>query len=262
VNGRMISAELLRVRRNRALVIWMLIMTAGAVTLFFLVAQGFHLNNSAQNGPAGGATNFRHPIVILSVIGGIAAAILGTSVGVGDLSSGVFRDLVVTGKSRSALFSARVPGMLLFWIPLIAFAYAVAIAFDFAFAGGLATPGITELIKDGLWIEMVTSIALIAAMGISSIIGSRGISIGILLAWQLAVTPLILNLSVLGVVREGLLTAATTRVEPSGLAGDRGGPNGAAASLHISLEAAILVLALWVAVPLAAGCWRTATRDA
>ena len=261
MNARMISAELLRIRKNRALSIWMLVMTAGAVAVFFLIAEGFHWDNSAQNGPAGGAVNLGHIIIILSAIGSIAAAILGTSVGVGDLTSGVFRDLVVTGKSRVSLFLVRVPGMLLFWVPLIAFAYIVGIAFDFAFAGGLATPGPGQMIKDGLWIEMVTSIALIASMGISAIIGSRGISIGILLAWQLAVTPLLLALSVLGVTRELLLSAATNRVAPAGLV-DHGGPNGDAASLHVSLTAAIIVLIWWIVVPLAVGGWRTATREA
>jgi hypothetical protein len=261
MNWRMISAELLRVRKNWALAIWMVIMTSGAVAVFFLIAEAFHLDNSVQNGPPGGAVNFSHPIIIISAIGSIAAAILGTSVGVGDLTSGVFRDMVVTGRSRVAMFAARVPGMLLFWIPLIAVAYLIGIAFDFALAGGLATPTAAHMIKDGLWIEMVTSVALIASMGISSVIGSRGISIGILLAWQLAVTPLLLNLSVLGVTREGLLSAATTRVEPAGL-GDHGGPNSAAASLHVSMVAAIVVLIGWIVVPLVIGGWRTATREA
>jgi len=263
MNTRMISAELLRLRKNRALTAWMFVMTTGAVAAFFLIAQGFHLNNAAQNGPAGGTANFSHPIEILSLIGSVAAAILGTAVGVGDLSAGVFRDLAVTGKSRITLFASRVPGMLLLWVPLMVIAYAVAIVFDFAFAGGQATPSASALVKDGLWVLMVTCIALIAAMGISALIGSRGISIGVLLAWQLAATPLLLNISVLGVTREGLLTAATTRVSPFSTGPRGGGPGGdAAASLHVSLAAAIFVLVMWMLVPLAVGCWRTATREA
>ena len=93
-------------------------------------------------------------------------------------------------------------------------------------------------------------------MGVASLIGSRGISIGVLLGWQLAVTPLVLNISALGVTRELLLTAATDRVRP--FSGDGGGGG----ALHVSLAAAILVLAGWVVVPLVAGAWRTAVRDA
>lgn len=254
MNGRLISAELLRIRRNRPLVIWSLVLTTGAVTAFFLIAQGFHWNDPAHNGPAGGADNFRHPLMILSIVGSVAAAIVGTSVGVSDLTAGVFRDLVVTGKSRYALFAARVPGMLAFWVPVIVLGFAVAVAFNFAFAGGQRTLTGTELVKDGLWVLMVDCIALIVAMGISSLIGSRGISIGVLLAWQLAVTPLVLNISQLGVTRELLLTAAATRVQPF-MGGDRN-------SVSMSLAAAVVVLCLWVGLPLLAGGWRTVTREA
>jgi ABC-type transport system involved in multi-copper enzyme maturation permease subunit len=256
VNVRMATAELLRLRKNRALVAWMVLMTTGAVTALYVIGQAFHWNDPAHNGPAGGADNLRHGLLVISFVGSVAAAILGSTVGTSDLSSGVLRDLIVTGKSRSALFASRVPGMLLFWVPLVVVAYAVAVAFDFAFAGNLATPGGTALVKDGLWVLLVTCIALAASMGVASLIGSRGISIGVLLGWQLAVTPLILNISVLGVTRELLLTAATDRVRP--FSGD-GGSGGA---LHVSLAAAILVLVGWVVVPLVAGNWRTATRDA
>lgn len=254
MNTRMISAELLRIRKNRGLVIWAFLLTTGAVTAFFLISQGFHWNNAAQNGPAGGVDNLRHPVEILSLVGGVAAAIVGTSVGVSDLSSGVFRDLVVTGKSRSALFASRVPGMLLIWVPLVVVAYAIAVAFDFGFAGGLATPSAAQVIKYGLWVLMVDCIALCTAMGVASVIGSRGISIGVLLGWQLAVTPLVLNISQLGVTRELLLTAAAGRVQPF-----TGGPG---EGLSLSLAAAVAVLAGWVVVPLAVGGWRTATREA
>lgn len=256
MNVRMATAELLRLRKNRALVAWMVLMTTGAVTALYVIGQAFHWNDPAHNGPAGGADNLRHGLLVISFVGSVAASILGSTVGTSDLSSGVLRDLIVTGKSRSALFASRVPGMLLFWVPLVVLAYAVAVAFDFVFAGNLPTPGATALVKDGLWVLLVTCIALAASMGVASLIGSRGISIGVLLGWQLAVTPLILNISVLGVTRELLLTAATDRVRP--FSGDGGGGG----ALHVSLAAAILVLVGWVLVPLVAGNWRTATRDA
>jgi hypothetical protein len=260
MNTRMVTAELLRLRKHRALLAWMFLMTTGAVAALYLIGQGFHWNDPAHNGPAGGADNVRHALDVISFIGSVAAAILGSTVGTSDVTSGVFRDLVVTGRSRLGLFAARVPGMLLFWVPLVVLAYAVAIGFTFAFAGNLPTPGLTSIVKDGLWVLMVTTIAATASLGIASLIGSRGISIGVLLGWQLAATPLLLNISQLGVTREALLSAASTRVEPFSTAGR--GPNGDAAALHVSLAAAIFVLAMWIAVPLVAGCWRTATRDA
>jgi ABC-type transport system involved in multi-copper enzyme maturation permease subunit len=260
VNTRMVTAEVLRLRKNRALMVWMVLMTTGAVCALYLIAQGFHLNDSVHNGPAGGAQNLRHGITVVSFVGSVAAAILGATVGTSDLTAGVMRDLIVTGRSRIGLFAARVPGILLFWLPLVLLAYAVAVAFDFAFAGGLATPGTSAIVKDGLWVLMVTGIAAVASMGIASLIGSRGISIGVLLGWQLAVTPLVLNISQLGVLRELLLSAATTRIQPFNTPGGPGGD--AAQALHVSLAAAIAVLLGWIVIPLAAGGWRSATRDA
>ena len=252
MNTRMISAELLRIRKNRPLWIWALILTTGAVTAGYLIAQGFHWNDPHNNGPAGGADNMHPGLAIISLIGGVAAAIVGTSVGTSDLTSGVFRDLVVTGRSRLSLFFARVPGMLLFWIPLVLLSFVVLVAFDFAFAGNLPTPSGTLILKDGAWAVLVTSIALCVSLGVSALSGSRGISIGVLLAWELAATPLLLNISVLGVTREALLGAAVRRIQP--FSSDQ-------PTLGMSLAAAILVLVLWTVVPLAAGAWRTATRD-
>ncbi len=44
--------------------------------------------------------------------GPLAAIMIGTDGGAGDLAAGVFRDLVVTGRSRLALFASRVPAAL------------------------------------------------------------------------------------------------------------------------------------------------------
>jgi len=255
VNGRLISAEVLRLRKNRALIIWLAVLTTVSVTAFYLIAQGFHWDQPSQNGPAGGAVNFRHSLMILGLLGAVAATILGTNTGTSDVTSGVFRDLVVTGISRTRLYLARVPGLLAVWVPLILIAYVVSILFNFAFAGNLRTLTATQMVKDGLWVLVVTSIALMVAMGLSALIGSRGITIGILLGWQLAISPLLSYISVLGVTREFLLQSATSRIQPfSG--GDRG------ADIAMSLIAAIGVLICWAAVPLAIGAWRTVTRDA
>lgn len=253
IAAQMIGADFLKVRKRRSTVVWSLLLVLVPLLLFFIVSAAQHGSNPAENGPAGGLRGYQDAVRILAVIfGPLAAILIGTDAGAGDAAAGVFRDLVVTGRSRWGLFFARVPGMLMFWIPLMVVAYAVAVAFDFAFAGGLSTPSTTAVVKDGLWVVFVTSIALCVSLGVSAVIGSRGISIGVLLAWELAATPLLLNISVLGVTRELLLESATRRIQPF-FSED--------AALGMSLAAAILVLALWIVVPLAAGAWRTATRD-
>ena len=57
MNGRMISAELLRAAQEPRARHLDVAHDDGAVAAFFLIAEGFHLNNAHQNGPPGGATN-------------------------------------------------------------------------------------------------------------------------------------------------------------------------------------------------------------
>lgn len=55
-------------------------------------------------------------------------------------------------------------------------------------------------------------------------------------------------------MREGFLIAATERLRPSTI--------GEPTELPMSIGAAVITLALWIALPLALGAWRTETRDA
>ena len=71
-------------------------------------------------------------------------------------------------------------------------------------------------------------------------------AIGILLAWQLAAAPLLLQTGRLDTV---LLGAALERLEPG------------AGSDSISLSTTLVLILAWTLVPLAAGAWRTQTRD-
>jgi hypothetical protein len=95
----------------------------------------------------------------------------------------------------------------------------------------------------------------VLALGVSSTVGSRGTTIGIVLGWQIVAAPVLLQIKTLGSLREGLVAAATDRVAPAALF--EGSPK-----VSISIAAAVLVIAAWTVVPLAVGAWRTCTRDA
>jgi len=95
----------------------------------------------------------------------------------------------------------------------------------------------------------------VLALAVSAMVGSRGTTIGIVFAWQIVVTPLLLQIKALGPLRDGLLGAATNRLQPSALIS---GPT----EVRVSLAAAALVLLAWTIVALTFGAWRTVTRDA
>jgi hypothetical protein len=89
------------------------------------------------------------------------------------------------------------------------------------------------------------------AVGISAVVGSRGPVIGILLAFFLGISPLLQAIAFLGNTRQLVPEVAIDRI------GDLSTPPG----LHVALGTAIAVVLGWIAVSLAAGAWRTKTRE-
>ena len=61
----------------------------------------------------------------MAEFGFIIAATLGATAGTTDLTDGMFRHLVITGRSRVALYLARIPAGLSILLPLAAVAFAI-----------------------------------------------------------------------------------------------------------------------------------------
>jgi ABC-type transport system involved in multi-copper enzyme maturation permease subunit len=253
---RLIHAELLKLRKRRGLVATVTAMTIGAAVVLYGVLVALHAANPAHHGPAGGVTNLGHAVFLLGALGTVAAIIVGASAGADDLNAGVFRELVVTGRSRWSLFWARIPGGLIFLLPFVVVSYALTAVASVGFAGSLAAPSTTLLVESGIFLLGEVALGFVLALGLASLLGSRAQTVGILLAFRLALTPLILSITFLGSSREAIFGAAFDRLSPRAIL-DSGRPQ-----VGMSLTAAIVVLALWTAIPLAIGAWRTATRDA
>ena len=252
---RLVSAELLKLRKRRGLVASGLALTLLPMIVAYAILLILHAANPAKHGPAGGAQNFSDSINLLTTLSVIAAILIGSTLGAGDLSSGVFRELVVTGRSRLALFAARLPaGIALLWA-FVGAGFAVTAAGSNIFAGSLQAPSGTLIVETAAWLALVSALSLVIALTVSSVAGSRGTTIGIVFAWQIVVTPLLLQIKTLGSLREGLLGAATESLEPSALVSG-------ATHVAMSAAAAVVVTLVWVTVALVLGAWRTAVRDA
>lgn len=258
LNARMVSAEFLKVRKRRGLVAWSTILTVVPVALFFAISAILHAEDPAAYGPAGGVSNLAGVMGALATLGSVAAVLIGATMGAGDVQAGVFRDLVSTGRSRIALFAARVPGGLALLWPLLAFAWVIACAASVAFAGNLASPEMSQMIQGGGWVFLAATSIYLLALGVASLTASRSMTIGMVLAWLFAVTQLLLQMPALGEARQALQMAALTRLMPVGLQEQSSDPLIASMSVGV----AFLVLAAWAVIPLAAGAWRTRTRDA
>jgi hypothetical protein len=252
---RLVNAELLKLRKRRGLVLTTFALTVLPMIIAYVVLVILHAAEPAKHGPAGGLENFSGSTYLLSQLGIVAAILIGATAGAGDLRSGVFRELVVTGRSRFALFAARVPAGLALAVAAVWAGFTVAAVGSTVLAGSLDAPGLGLLAGSAAWLALAVGLALVLALGLSSAVGSRGTTIGIVLGWQLVVMPLLLQIRTLGSLRELLPVAATERLAPAALFD--GSP-----SVPMSASVAILVLAAWTVVPLAAGAWRTVTRDA
>jgi hypothetical protein len=253
--NRLVRAEFLKLRKRRALFWWSLVLTVGVVTVVFGIIEILHLANPAHHGPAGGVNGLQGAMIGLSVAGGIAAILIGAATGTADVSSGVFRDLVATGRSRWELFAARAPGALAFFLPMVTLGYLVVAVCSVTLAGSLAVPGASVIVRGYGWVVLSTGFDLLLALGFSSLIGSRGTAIGVLLGWQHIASPLLAQVSLIGRFRQAMFTAALVRLNPL-RPGDQG-----PLVVHSAVVAAV-VLTGWLVVFLAAGGRRTATRDA
>ena len=251
----LVGAELLKLRKRRGLLISTLALTVIPMIVGYVVVLLMHASDPARHDAAGGLENFTGSLEMLGLLAGVAGILVGSTLGSGDLGAGVFRELVVTGRSRWSLFAARIPAGLMFLLPFVLAGFAVAAGASFAFADAAQTTHSTALlVESAAWVGLAATTSMALALGVSAAFASRGTAIGILLAWQLAVAPLLVAIGALGGLREGILTAAVQRLRPETL--------GAELTVPMSLGVALAVAAAWVVVPLAVGGWRTATRDA
>jgi ABC-type transport system involved in multi-copper enzyme maturation permease subunit len=258
IAAQMFGADFLKLRKKRGTLIWALALAVAPVLIYFVVSVIQHSSDPQKYGPAGGASNFADGLRVIALFfGPLAALLIGVEAGTGDASAGVFRDLVVTGRSRVALFASRVPAAAAMCFAVMGAAYAVLLLGTFVFAGNLATPD-GALILNGLGFTLLsTGVLCVVAVGFASLTTSKPASIIALIAWQIVASPLLVSISSLGSARRGLLSQAIAHFSPV-----HTGNGGHGATVTLSQGTALLVLAAWLAVFCALGAWRTARMDA
>lgn len=251
----MTSADLLRLRKKRGMVALVL----GVVLGPMLIAIGYnvveHASNPAAYGPAGGLHHYGQLLGLLGVfMGPVAAVLIGAEAGAGDLAAGVFRDNVLTGRARPALFLARIPAALISTVVATGIGLAVALVSTFVFAGGLATPDASVILESAAWLALANGVVCVMAIGLASLTGSRPGTITGLIAWELVLSPLLVQQASLGSLRSGLLDGVLLFLKP--------GPVTGAPSITMAVAVAVLVTLAWLTLLPALGAWRTNTRDA
>jgi hypothetical protein len=125
----MITTRFMELRRRRALMIGLIAVNIGIPVIFLAVRLITHAADPKSYGPAGGYDIFTSLVLgFLYVFGFIVAAVVGCTAGSVDLTDGMFRHLVITGRSRIALYFARIPAGLAIVISIVAIGYTIVCA--------------------------------------------------------------------------------------------------------------------------------------
>lgn len=255
VARQMIGADLLRLCKKRGFMALVLAVVLAPIA----IATGYdviqHASDPIKHAPAGGLHNYTRLLDMLGIfMGPVAAVLIGAEAGAGDLAAGVFRDNVLTGRSRMALFLSRIPAALTVTFAVTALGFAVGVAATFAFAGGLATPSLSLILESAAWLALANGAVCVIAIGVAMLTGSRPGTITALIGWELVLSPLLVQANSLGSLRHGLLDGVMLFLKP--------GPASGAPVISMSVAAAVLVTIAWLLVLPSLGAWRTRTRDA
>jgi ABC-type transport system involved in multi-copper enzyme maturation permease subunit len=250
----MFSAEVLKLRRNRSLIAFALLLSVLTVLLFFGYNAVQHASNPAQYLPAGGTHAFERAVRVLGLFfGALAAILIGTEAGTADLASGVFRDLVATGRSRLALFAVRAPAAIAVTLTCTGIGFGLSLVATFALAGGSPTPSLGLILQAAGWVVLSNVVMVALAVGVGSLTGSRAVTLTAVIGWQTVATQILINVSGLGDGRDALLTPALAQLNPF---------SSKFSGITMATGVAVVVAACWAIVPSVVGAWKTKTRDA
>ena len=146
----LITTKQLELRKRRGLMVAVFLLTLGLPVLVLGLRLAFHVFDPRSYGPAGSPSVFSALCNPMADFGFIIAATLGASAGTTDLAAGVFRHLVITGRSRISLYLARIPAGLSIVLPLVAVAFAM-VCLVTAYEG---TPQATSVSYNGLTVPL------------------------------------------------------------------------------------------------------------
>ena len=257
----MIAADILKLRRHRPTMATAALLSIGITALYLAFVLARHGGQLPGNRTLSDGTT-----LMGLYFGAFAAILIGTEAGTIDLASGVFRDLAATGRSRTTLFLTRIPAAIMVGLVFTVGGLLLAVAAAFAFHGSAPAPGAGLVLESAGWVVLATAVLTTLAVGVASLTGSRSITLTAIIGWQTVATGIVYLAGFLGAARDLDLVIALCRFLPGQAIGTRANPGSSNAlnnfKLPMPAAGAVLVILAWTALAVAAGAWRTRTRDA
>jgi hypothetical protein len=265
-----IGAKLLELRKRSVLMTVTVLFTVGLPVIFYGIRAIYHLSDPAHYGPAGTPSAFATAGTLMAEFGFIAAVVLGATAGTSDLTDGMFRHLVITGRSRLALYLARIPAGLSILLSAAAAGFTVACLVTAFLGSPHAASAITvsagDMVRSGLWLELYLLIGFILGLGLGSLMGQRTVPVILLIVLEIIITPVLADHPLPFFLNGERLVVgvAMDQLKPAAIAGGtQVGPSGGLLHLPpMPTWAMITVIAGWVIGWSAIGAWRMVTRDA
>jgi hypothetical protein len=249
MNTTMLRAEILKLRKLPGPMAVAFLLTVGTVALYFVAVT---VRDSPQRGGPQGLLN--GATLLGLYFGMFAATLVGAEAGSLDRGSGVLRDLVATGRSRTELMLVRIPAALAVALALNLGALLVAVLAAVGLHDARPVPSAGLILQTVVWVTTTTIASTCLALAVSSLTGSRSITLTAVIAWQTVATTLLYAVPSLGRARELLLMVALTRLRPGPPTGSREHPGSLNAlpglELPMPVAVAVLVTLAWTVLPL------------
>jgi ABC-type transport system involved in multi-copper enzyme maturation permease subunit len=246
---RLIRADLLKLRRRRGMLALAVGLTVGIAVLVFTIQTLQHGGDPAKYAPAGGLKNYQAAIGFMLLMVSIVGVLIGSTAGAQDIESGVFRDLAATGRSRVQLFASRIAAAWVIVLTIVAATAAIIATGGVVLADGKPTPDAAAIIAGTSGLLVTGALNVLLAVALTAMVGSRGPVIGILLAFDLAISDALTHVKLLGDARDVLPRVGLDRIAHS------------SSPVQLGLATAIVVLIGWATAAFAAGAWKTKTRE-
>lgn len=264
ITRQMIAVDILKLRRQRAVMITAAVLTVGVCLAYYgitIIRDGF----------IPGARAVVDGTDLMGVwFGSFAAILIGAEAGSIDRANGVFRDLAATGRSRIALFLTRVPAAAVVALVFALSGFLISLIVAFTFRGSTPVPSARLVFGSLGWLVLSTVVVATLAVGIGTLIGSRSVTLTLLIGFQTIGALMIAQAHFLGSLRDVLLPYALGDLRPGAWfpPADLSKPYAPPISylpdyvLPMGFAVGVLVIIAWVAIPAILGAYRTSTVDA